>query len=69
MIVAEEDDVAVKQPVGVDPVWAHRVRMFRELGFNPFQRRALADKGRDWHEAKELLAAGCPIDVAFDILS
>ena len=53
----------------VDPVVRHQLEQFRELGFNIRQRKALITARADWHEAKKLLDAGCPLDIAFDILS
>ena len=56
-------------PLQIDAVVRHRLEHFRELGFNLRQRKALIRANADWHEAQKLLDAGCPIDIAFDILS
>jgi hypothetical protein len=46
-----------------------RRRCFLQLGFNRAQARRLAELRADWHAAEALLAAGCPLDLAFDIIS
>lgn len=55
--------------IEIDAVVRHRLEQFRDLGFNLPQRKALIRAGADWHEAEKLLNAGCPLDIAFDILS
>ena len=65
----DEAEVSAGQITEREAVWEHRVKMFRLLGFNPYQRRHLADSAADWHDAKDLIDAGCPVDIAFDILS
>lgn len=66
------------EPTPVDPVVRMKLERFRELGFNLHQRHALILAGTDWHQAEHLVnradhptrpGLGCPIDVAFDILS
>lgn len=50
-------------------VFHWRVRRFCELGFTLWQSRRLAQVQDDWHRAQLLLADGCPIELAFDLLS
>jgi hypothetical protein len=42
---------------------------FLELGFNRRQAAALAEAQADYHQAATLIAAGCTVDLAFDLLS
>lgn len=49
-------------------VRAHVELRFLTLGFDELEARALASSGADWHEAKRLLDAGCPLAVALEIL-
>ena len=39
------------------------------LGFSPVQVEAILGAERDWHEASQLLAAGCDRDLACRILA
>lgn len=57
------------EELALDKTFLWRLEKFRDLGFNPRQRAKLAAAAVDWHEANRLLADGCPVDVAFDILS
>lgn len=52
-----------------DDVWRWRLDEFRRLGFNLRQRRVLADASVSPHDAERLISAGCPTEIAFDILS
>ena len=42
---------------------------FEQLGFNYMQADTLAEDRADWWEAKRLIDQGCPVMLAFDILS
>ncbi len=46
-----------------------RIRRFLKLGFTLQQARTLAAGEAHWQEAERILAAGCPIPLAFDVLS
>lgn len=63
------DEETEEAPLEMDHVVRHRLERFRDLGFNIRQRKALVRANADWHEAQKLLQAGCPLDIAFDILS
>lgn len=67
------DPVTLEQYVDDDEesvsLYRWRRQMFKELGFNRRQAAQLAEDGADWHVAKPLLADGCPVDIAFDLLS
>jgi hypothetical protein len=55
---------------GLDSQVYHWVRgQFIRLGFNRRQAAQLALVHASWHEAEVLLAAGCPVDTVFDLLS
>lgn len=41
----------------------------RELGFTESQADYLILEGRSWHDADDLIARGCPVGLAFEILS
>ena len=56
-------------PIEDDAIWRWRLDEFFRLGFNLRQRLVLADRGVSPHDAEILIAKGCPVDVAFDILS
>ncbi len=49
-------------------VHEYRLERFRELGFTPRTARMLEEKGVDWHDAENLLKAGCRVDTAYKIL-
>lgn len=61
------------EPVTVDEeavrVFHWRVRRFVALGFTLWQARRLAHVQADWHTAEVLLGDGCPVVLAFDLLS
>lgn len=42
---------------------------FTLLGFNRHQASKLAELHADWHQAQGLLEHGCPVEIAFDLLS
>lgn len=46
-----------------------RVRWFRDLGFTATQAAMLAELGCDHHDAERLLERGCPLRLAFKLLS
>jgi hypothetical protein len=50
-------------------VYQWRRLRFLALGFNRRQAARLADVQASWHEAETLLAAGCPVELVFDILN
>lgn len=50
-------------------VFHWRVRAFLDGGFTIRQAKVLAACQVDSHAAERLLEAGCPVDVAFDLLS
>jgi len=50
-------------------VYAWRRRQFLGLGFGRGEAQILAMGGADWHRARELLAAGCPHELVFRILT
>lgn len=62
-VAAYEDETAEARRV---ELW--RRRRFLELGFDRGQAQLLAWGGIDWHDAARLIAAGCPVQVAFDLL-
>ncbi len=65
--VGDLDDAAI---IIGDPLLKHRFERFVGLGFTiPQSRRLALDRAVDTHEAKTLVAKGCPIHLAFDILS
>lgn len=64
---SEETDIEPGTPH--DDVWRWRIDEFRRLGFNLRQRAVLADAYVATHDAERLIKAGCPPDLAFDILS
>ena len=63
------DEEPREEALQLDAVDQHKLERFRDLGFNLRQRKTLIRSGADWHEAKKLIDAGCPLDIAFDILS
>lgn len=68
MAEIEEPEVVVIDEESAK-VFHWRVRRFMGLGFTLWQARSLARVGADWHAAKKLLDAGCPVATAFDVLS
>lgn len=69
MRAVAEDEQQEEGLLEIDAVVRHQLERFRDLGFNLRQRKALIRAGSDWHQAEKLIEAGCPVDVAFDILS
>jgi hypothetical protein len=67
--LTEEEEMDASLGFEESELWRYRVRRFRELGFTRPQRVRLANEAADWHEAHDMLGAGCPVDVVFDILS
>lgn len=64
------EDVEPRKPDEYEIVLSHREQMFREvLGFSDSASIILAEFGADWHEAEKLLKAGCPRDVALNLLT
>ena len=69
-----EEEVAVDQALAdmaekPDALFTYREEMFRKLGFNGHQAAELAYSHVDWHAAESLLARGCSIETAVDILT
>lgn len=52
-----------------DNVLAWRTTKFLELGFLVTEAARLADLPVDWHQAADLIAAGCPPHLAARILT
>ena len=52
-----------------ESVYLWRKQQLVRAGFNEAQASELAHGHCDLHEALELLAAHCPPDIAFDVLS
>lgn len=65
----DDETVDASVPVEQSDLWSYRVRRFRVLGFNRPQRVRLANDGADWHQARDLLGRGCPVELVFDLLS
>lgn len=65
----EHGEMSVFLTAAESALWQYRIRRFRQLGFTRHQRIRLADEGADWHQAADLIAHGCPVDVTFDLLS
>jgi len=57
-----------RPPTESERVLANVELRFLDLGFNPLQAAALAEAHADWHEAECLLALGCELETAVDIL-
>jgi hypothetical protein len=51
-----------------EQVRAWIIEHLRALGFNQPQRSRLLEADVSWHEAQDLLEAGCPIHLVFRIL-
>lgn len=51
-----------------DPAFMWRLEMFGKLGFDTGQRAKLAALAADWQQGELLIKAGCPIDIAYDLL-
>ena len=58
-----------EEPVKPDTVANWRVLELAKLGFNEHQSEALREVKDVVHEAQLLIEQGCPVDIAFDILS
>lgn len=64
------EDVEPRKPDEYEVVLSHREQMFRDvLGFSVAASIILAEHGADWHEAEKLLKAGCPKDLALELLT
>jgi hypothetical protein len=63
------EPAVIEQHPEATRVYRWRVCRFLELGFTLRQARRLADSVAGWHEAEALLAAGCPVDLVFDLLT
>jgi hypothetical protein len=46
-----------------------REERFLSLGFTDMQAGVLARGDSDWHEAAALVAAGCPVDIVYRIVT
>jgi hypothetical protein len=57
-----------RAPSETEKVVSYLEQRFFELGFNVRQSAELAERNADWHEADRLLADGCPLETALDIL-
>jgi hypothetical protein len=64
----EDEDIACAPDPEQVRVYIWRKRMFLRLGFGRGEAQLLAMGGLDWHEAEKLVNAGCPLDLAFDLL-
>jgi len=64
-----EEDVPPRPPNEFERVLSYREQMFRLLGFSDTASIILAEVGADWHEAEKLIEAGCPRDVALNLLT
>lgn len=59
----------VDRELEADNVFKNRMTRFLELGFPELEASILADSEADWHEAQSMIDDGCPVEIAFDILS
>lgn len=58
-----------RKPTEAEIVHTHTRLRFEELGFTYMQAERLAEERADWWQAKALLERGCPVHLAFDLLS
>ena len=65
--MVEVDDARRVEQANALHLW--RRRRLIELGLTRYQAERLAEQGCDWHEAAALVAAGCPAELVFDLLS
>ena len=65
-MVTEDDGILEGEPAQIAE-W--RLERFTGLGFNDNQADLLAHGDIDWHTAAALIAADCPPDTAFLILT
>jgi hypothetical protein len=61
--------VVLTDPNEADKVFGNRMTNFLKLGFPELEASILAESDADWHEAKDLIDHGCPVDIAYDILT
>ena len=54
---------------GLEKVAAHRALGLLEMGFTIQQVLVLVTKQDVVHQARELIDAGCPVEIAFDLLT
>lgn len=66
-MVAEEPER--RHPTEHERVFTYGCQQFERLGFTPPQAERLVSEGADWHEAEGLVKHGCPVDIAFDLLT
>jgi hypothetical protein len=63
-----ELDVISEDDAESDPVLCWRLEQFSSLGFEPFDALLLSQSRADLHSARKLVAAGCALSVALQIL-
>lgn len=64
------EEVEARHPDEHEILLSYREQMFRDvLGFSDTASIILAESNADWHEAEKLLLAGCPRDVALNLLT
>jgi len=64
-----EPDELTQQLSAMERVAAHRALGLLEMGFTLQQVLVLVAKPDIVHQAKDLIDAGCPVEIAFDILT
>lgn len=53
-----------------EKVRAHRIRTCEEeFGYDRLRAELLADSGADLHELRDLIEQGCPVEIAFEIVT
>lgn len=58
------------QLTGPEKVRKHRVETCeQEFGYDRLRAELLADSGADLHELRDLIEAGCPLEIAFEIVT
>lgn len=68
-IVTTAEEPERRHPTEAERVFTFGVQQFERLGFTPPQAERLVGEGADYHDAEALLKRGCPVDIAFDLLS
>lgn len=69
MNATAEPDPERRHPTEQERVFTFGVQQFERLGFTPPQAERLVSEGADYHDAEALLDRGCPVEIAFDLLT
>lgn len=67
--MADQNIILPRRDREVEVLYEARMGWFRELGFTRMQREILTDLQVDHHRAQDLLEAGCPVELAFKLLT